>query len=379
MAGRRLAPTRAPEDTRDAREVRRSEAKYRTLFNSIDQGYCTIELLFDERDKPVDYRFLEINPAFEAQTGIQGAQGRTMREIAPLHEEHWFELYGRVALTGEPARFENHAAVLHRWFDVYAFRVGMPRDRTVGVLLSDITERKRADEAFGASEERYRVLLDGIEDYAVFMMDPKGHVLTWNAGAERIKGYRADEIIGQDFACFFPAEDIERRRPAEVLRLTAETGRHSEQGMRVRKDGTQFLAKVIVTALRDGAGVLVGFSEFSHDLSEREEFDGELAAGVANEHVKDGVASAHGADGLAAHDLHANGVDAVGLDVFYVGEMDAVFVAEGQIIQKVFEGEDAALGEQFGSLGANALDHADFGGESLRGHVYGNLLLSLYH
>ena len=127
--------------------------------------------------------------------------------------------------------------------------------------------------------------------------------------------------------------------------------------------------------------------EAAFEIAAVKKFDGELAAGVANQHVKDGIASAHGANGLAAHDLHANGVDTVGLDVFYVGEMDAVFVAEGQVIQKVFEGEDAALGEQLGALGADAFDHADFGGESWRGHggsstrlrKFGNLLLSLYH
>ena len=115
------------------------------------------------------------------------------------------------------------------------------------------------------------MLLDGIQDYAIFMMDPQGQIVSWNAGAERIKGYRADEIIGRNFSCFFPPEDIERGRPEEVLRMTAASGRHEEQGMRVRKDGSRFLASVTFTALRDPAGNLRGFSEFSHDLSESKE------------------------------------------------------------------------------------------------------------
>jgi PAS domain S-box-containing protein len=121
------------------------------------------------------------------------------------------------------------------------------------------------------SEEKYQLLLDGIRDYAIFMIDPHGLVLTWNTGAERIKGYKAEEIIGRNFSCFFPQKDIERGRPQEVLRLTAASGRHEEQGMRVRKDGSRFVASVTFTALHDRGGNLWGFSEFSHDLSESKE------------------------------------------------------------------------------------------------------------
>jgi PAS domain S-box-containing protein len=103
------------------------------------------------------------------------------------------------------------------------------------------------------------------------MMDTQGRILSWNAGAERIKGYSSDEIIGQNFSCFFPPEDVKRGRPEEVLRITAASGRHEEQGMRMRKDGSRFLASVTFTALRDPAGNLRGFSEFSHDLSESKE------------------------------------------------------------------------------------------------------------
>jgi PAS domain S-box-containing protein len=115
------------------------------------------------------------------------------------------------------------------------------------------------------------MLLDGVQEHAIFMMDPRGQIVSWNAGAERIKGYKADQIIGRNFSCFFPPEDIERRRPEEILRMTAAGGRHEEQGMRVRKDGSRFLASVTFTALRDPAGNLRGFSEFSHDLSESKE------------------------------------------------------------------------------------------------------------
>jgi diguanylate cyclase (GGDEF)-like protein/PAS domain S-box-containing protein len=133
------------------------------------------------------------------------------------------------------------------------------------------SKRRLVEDALRESEERYRMLLDGVQDYAIFMMDPRGQVVSWNAGAERIKGYTADQIIGHNFSCFFPPEDIERGRPGEILRITAINGRHEEQGMRVRKDGSQFLASVTFTALHDPSGSLRGFSEISHDLSESKE------------------------------------------------------------------------------------------------------------
>ena len=144
------------ERKRAEAELRELEQNYRMLFELIDEGFCTIEVLFDQNEKPIDYRFLQINPSFERQTGIKNAAGRRMREIAPQHEEHWFEIYGRIVLTGEPMRFENEAKQLGRWYDVFAFRVEDPKRRRVGILFNDITERKRAEAEARDSERRYR-------------------------------------------------------------------------------------------------------------------------------------------------------------------------------------------------------------------------------
>src|ERR1700730_8251892 len=130
---------------------------------------------------------------------------------------------------------------------------------------------KLAEEALRDSEEKYRMLLDEIQDYAIFMLDPQGMVVSWNAGAERIKGYKADEIVGHNFSTFFSPEDIKQGMPEELLRITAANGRHECQAMRVRKDGSRFLASIIFIALRDPAGNLRGFSEISRDLSESKE------------------------------------------------------------------------------------------------------------
>jgi PAS domain S-box-containing protein len=126
-------------------ELRDSEERYRTLFEAIDEGVCIIEMLYDESGKPCDYRFLDMNSAFVQHTGLTDAVGKTVLEMVPGHDPHWFDTYGRVASTGEPVRFINEAHAMNRWFDVYATRVGDADSRKVAVLFNDITERKRAE------------------------------------------------------------------------------------------------------------------------------------------------------------------------------------------------------------------------------------------
>lgn len=127
--------------------LRASEERYRTLFESMDEGFCVIEVLYDRRGNPDDYRFLEINPAFEKHTGLANALGKCIRELVPDHDAHWFETYGRVARTGEAVRFEQEAKAMGRWFDVYALHLGEEGSNKVAVFFTDITARKRDEEA----------------------------------------------------------------------------------------------------------------------------------------------------------------------------------------------------------------------------------------
>lgn len=128
-------------DTQQA--LAKSETRYRTLFNSIDEGFCIVEVLFDKDQKAVDYRFLEANAAYEKQTGLREVKGKRMRELLPKHEDYWFETYGRVALTREPTRFEKRAEALGQWFDVYAFPIDAPECRRVAILSKEITQLKQ--------------------------------------------------------------------------------------------------------------------------------------------------------------------------------------------------------------------------------------------
>lgn len=133
----------------------------------------------------------------------------------------------------------------------------------------DVTGRRQAVQDLRRSEERFRLLVEGVRDYAIFMLDPNGHITTWNLGAERMKGYRAEEIVGQHFRVFYDAGAQARRHPEHELELAVEHGRYEEEGWRIRKDGTRFWANVVITALFDHGGVLAGFAKVTRDITER--------------------------------------------------------------------------------------------------------------
>jgi PAS domain S-box-containing protein len=132
-------------------QILESEAKYRTLFDSIDEGFCIVEMIYDDAGQPIDYRFIETNAVFGTQTGLKDAVGKTMLELVPDLEKGWIETYGRVALTGKSARFEKYSAAMKRWFDVYASRIGNDTSRLVAMVFRDITEHKHTTEAKAAA------------------------------------------------------------------------------------------------------------------------------------------------------------------------------------------------------------------------------------
>ena len=149
-----------------------------------------------------------------------------------------------------------------------------------------LSERKRADEDLRRSEERFRLLIASVKDYAIFILDPTGHVATWNPGAERLKGYTANEIIGQHFSRFYPEEDVRAGKCEWELEGATRDGRFEDEGWRIRKDGTRFWANVVISAIRDDEGTLVGFAKVTRDLSERKRHEEERIALARTEEAR---------------------------------------------------------------------------------------------
>jgi PAS domain S-box-containing protein len=148
------------------------------------------------------------------------------------------------------------------------------RDET-GTLIGyakvtrDLTERRAAEDSLRESEERFRLAVTSVKDYGIFLLDPRGRIATWNEGAERIKGYKAEEIIGRHFSVFYPEKDLATGKPEHELKVAAKVGRYEDEDWRVRKDGSLFWANVIITALRNKSGQLIGFGKVTRDLTER--------------------------------------------------------------------------------------------------------------
>ncbi len=211
---------------RDERLIRESEAQYRALFESIDEGFCVIEVMFDEEGRPFDYRFIEANPAFERHTGLVQPVGRSAREMIPELDSSWYEIYGRVAQTGEPVRVENDEPTMNRTFDVYAFRIGQPEQRRVAVLFNDITVRKQnlvAMDSARREAESQRRLLDAVLDSLTGRCD---HLRRLRRTAALEQGER--DIVG--VVRRGPVRDGQRRRLPRMERVVAGHGAPDQGG-----------------------------------------------------------------------------------------------------------------------------------------------------
>ncbi|MFC5513348.1 PAS domain S-box protein [Massilia jejuensis] len=187
-------------------------------------------------------------------------------------------------------------------------------------ITRDITEKRQAEQALRASEERFRLLVEGVTDYAIYMLSPLGEVTNWNVGAERINGYRQDEIVGQHFSRFYTDEDRADRRPQRALENAARLGRHEAEGWRVCKDGSRFWAHVVIDGIRDDMGELIGFAKITRDLTEKKKADAALAEANAALFQSQKMESIGQLTGGIAHDFNnLLSVLASGLEVLTLG------------------------------------------------------------
>jgi PAS domain S-box-containing protein len=216
--------------------------------------------------------------------GAQRFKGYTADEIIGQHFSRFYTEEDRhaglperaLAIAAELGTFECEGWRVRKdgsrfWTSVVIDPVMDEHGALIGYakVTRDITDKRAAERALLESEQRFRVLVQGVKDYAIYMLDPDGLVSNWNAGAQTIKGYQADEIIGQHFSRFYTEEDRQAGEPARTLGIAASEGRFETEAWRVRKDGSRFRAGVVIDAIHDGDGRLIGFAKVTRDLTER--------------------------------------------------------------------------------------------------------------
>ena len=268
--------------------LRQSEERFKLLVESVR-----------------DYAIFMLDPQGQVLTWNAGAQrfkGYRAEEIIGQHFSRFYppEEIARglpeheLQVAAKEGAFEDEGWRVKKdgslfWANVVITAMRDTDGELVGFakVTRDLTQRRAHEEDLRRSEERFRLLIEGVADYAIFMLDPNGRVSTWNMGAERIKGYTADEIIGQHFSIFYPQEAKDSGWPDHELRVAAEKGKFVDTGWRLRKDGTTFWANVTITALRDDAGQLLGFAKLTRDLTQAKRAEAMETANQQREEMLD--------------------------------------------------------------------------------------------
>ena len=304
MIDNESSPGPADDYARQVAVLRDAEANYRSLFQALDTGFCIVEMKFADDNRAIDYQLIEINPAFERQTGLHGAAGRWVSDIAPDLERHWFDIYGRVALTGEAIRFENFAESFGRWYDVHAFRTGDVQQRRVAILFTDITARKDGEvrlrslnetlesQVLERTAERDRMWMNSPD--LMLVIDFEGVFRRVNPAWTRLLGYLPEELIGHHVSEFVVAED--HALTTDAYETAAQGGspkvenryRHKNGSLKhiswvaAPADGLTYATGRDVTGEKEQAAALAQAQE-SLRQAQKMEAVGQLTGGIAHD------------------------------------------------------------------------------------------------
>lgn len=281
----------APEGTRE--NLRQSEERFRLLVESVR-----------------DYAIFMLDPEGHVLTWNAGAERFKGYAASDIIGQHFSKFYPPEALARDlpghelkvaaaTGSFEDEGWRVRKdgslfWANVVITAIRNAQGELMGFakVTRDLTQRRNHEEALRQSEERFRLLVEGVSEYAIFMLDVNGRVATWNAGAQRIKGYSVQDIVGKHFSIFYPTDARESGWPEHELRIATDEGRCLDKGWRLRKDGTAFWASVTITALRDTTGRLIGFAKLTRDLTEARRVEAVEAASQAREKTLEAERSA---------------------------------------------------------------------------------------
>lgn len=266
VAGRTRASV---ERSRAEVRMREAEERYRTLFDSIDQGFCTVEVKFDDDWAAVDYRFLECSPSFERQAGIGDPAGKWVRDVIPDQDQVWFEVYGRVALTGVPERFEEWSTPLGKWFSVYAFRVDDPSAHHVAILFSDITEQRRAETELRDTQERFKTAQQA-GSVGVWNWEAENNATYWSETMWAIFGYsRPLDSAEKLWEKHLHPDDAERAVKVLSNTLGSAEDRYHDEFRIVGLDGNVRWIESVAQVSRDEKGGVIRLSGVNVDITDR--------------------------------------------------------------------------------------------------------------